>query len=311
MKIAASLLVLLLSAAAVSAQNGFDRVDALARSIKKSIYPDPEVLAKALCKDLKTEREKARALFTWVAGNIRYDPNVQNRSGFSADSEAEYHAKRVKQAYRSSRGVCMDYALMYQQMAKAVGLDCVFISGNSKDGVRGGWESHAWNAVKIDGKWALLDATWGAGHYDDQGKFQPVFQPGYFNTEPRVFALDHFPEEEKWQLLENPVPKSTFKDQSLFNYGDPLRDIQDAEPWGAPLGKGPDGKMELRLKIQKPPGLIRLEMGGRNIPFERRDESGWTILRFSPSGSRPVEIWGGEKTKKGAYFTLMGIFKTH
>lgn len=308
MKNTFSLLLFLLWGMNAQTQTDFKEVDAIARGVKKGAYSNPGELARVLCKDLKTDAEKARVLFTWVALNMRYDLDAVGKEGPRANSEAEYHDKRVKIAFRKSQGVCMDYTLLYQQMAKAVGLECAFILGNSKGSLLGGWESHAWNAVKIEGQWKLLDVTWGAGYVDEQQKFKQLFQPGYFFTDPRVFALDHFPEEASWQLLDNPIPKSRFKNQAVFHYGNPDQDIQDTEPFGIPLSKGTDGKVFLQLKIKQPPAVLKLEMGGRNLPFERSDKDGWTDLRFVPSGTRPLYLWGGEKRKNRVFATLLGVF---
>jgi len=304
-----STLVLVLLALVSHAQTEFIAVDSLARSIKKNRFPTPESLAKVLCKDLKNDRDKARGLFTWVAENIRYDFDAMGKEGPEAKSKKEYEDKLVKQVYSKGKGVCMHYALLYKRMADAVGLECAFITGNSKGSVRGGWASHAWNAVKIEGEWKLLDATWGAGYFDvDDRKFRQVFQPGFFFTPPRIFALDHFPDDEKWQLLEMPIDKATFKKQCSFSYGDPLRGIADAEPFGLPIAKGPDGKMELRLKIAEPPSTLVLSIGSRSIDFEQSEKDGWITLRFSPVQARELQVWGGKKTRKVISTTLMGIF---
>jgi len=283
-------------------------LDALARNTRKSDFPNPEALANALCKDLKNDREKARVLFTWVAENIRYDFKAVGRAGPEADSRKEYEDKLVKQVYRKGRGICMDYALLYKKMAEAVGLECAFIEGNSKGSLLGGWESHAWNAVNIKGKWELLDVTWGSGYSDDNGQFQQVFQPGFFFTPPRIFALNHFPEDDKWQLLEPPIDKNKFKKQSAFSYGDQVKGIADAEPFGIPLAKGADGKVELRLKMQQPPTVIKLTMGNRDLKFERLEKDGWLTLRFVPTNGRELQVWGGEKHRKGISATLIGVF---
>ncbi len=308
MKLIFSTLLLVFCASAVQAQSEFAAVDSLARSISKSGHATPAALAKDLCKNLTTDRDKARAIFTWIAENMRYDFNAIGKEGPKADSQEEYQDKRAQQAYKKGRGVCMDYASVYQNMAEEVGLECAFVTGHSKGSVHGGWGKHAWNAVKINDEWALLDATWGAGHAKgDEEKFVQEFQPGFFCTPPRIFALDHFPDDPKWQLLDTPLDKIAFKKQPVFSYGNPVSDITDSQPFGMPLTKGADGKVELRLQIQQPPEIIRLKMSGREIPAERVMENGWLILRFVPAG-RELQIWGGEKTRQGVHTILMAIF---
>ena len=202
----------------------------------------------------------------------------------------------------------MDYTLLYKRMADVVGLECAYIGGHSKSSVLGGWGGHAWNAVKIDGKWELLDVTWGSGHGDGDGKFRQVFRPGYFCTPPRLFALDHFPDDARWQLLDAPIGKKEFKNQPAFSYGDPENGILDTEPFGLPLATGADGKVELRLKFQRMPSVILLKMGERMIESEQTEKDGWLTLRFVPADGRQLQVWAGERMQKGVRTTLIGVF---
>lgn len=53
------------------------------------------------------------------------------------------------------------------------GIQCMKLSGYSKGyGYKMGQtftgdSDHAWNAVYLDGRWHLLDSTWGSGAVDD------------------------------------------------------------------------------------------------------------------------------------------------
>jgi hypothetical protein len=77
---------------------------------------------------------------------------------------------------------------------------------------------HAWNAVQLEGKWYLLDSTWGAGHHDRKSNmFKKKFDDFYFLTDPKQFVSDHFPymddnlkESQKWQLLSKPISLEEF-----------------------------------------------------------------------------------------------------
>ena len=102
-------------------------------------------------------------------------------------------------------------------LAKECGLECVKITGHSKGyGFTPGQHfsgdgNHAWNAVKINNKWYLIDSTWGAGYLNDSKKFIFRFTDYFFCTPPEEFIISHFPPEEKWQLLEKPVTLSEFE----------------------------------------------------------------------------------------------------
>ncbi len=57
-----------------------------------------------------------------------------------------------------NRAVCSGYAKAYQLILNRLGIECGYITGEAtSDGVTGG---HAWNYVKIDGKYSFVDVTW-------------------------------------------------------------------------------------------------------------------------------------------------------
>lgn len=282
----------------LGAQEDFDALDARSRAFEKAGFQTPEALAAAICRDVKTEQEKARAIFTWIAGHIRY----QKVSDPAAQTKKEYYDRRVKQVYRSGRGVCMDYSLLYQRMAQAVGLRCELIEGHAKT-FSGNWESHAWNAVYLEEQWVLLDATWGAGYRDEKGDFVPEFQSGYFATAPRIFLLNHFPDQSKWQLMEEPIDVATFKKLSHYAYGNLKTGIQDAI-----MEKSSGGFVSLKMNIRNPPTYLYIHMSGKDLSVNRKDQDGWTTLTFKPTAAQKFEIWGGEKRNQKIHLTLMGQF---
>jgi hypothetical protein len=75
---------------------------------------------------------------------------------------------------------------------------------------------HAWNAVQLDGAWYLVDATWDDPISKD-GK--DVYQTDYLFIPPDLAALDHFPEEARWQLLAKPLSRGDFLRQPLARPG--------------------------------------------------------------------------------------------
>jgi len=54
----------------------------------------------------------------------------------------------------NGEGVCEGYALSTLLLLKELGIETKYISGTA------GGELHAWNLVKLDGKWYHLDTTW-------------------------------------------------------------------------------------------------------------------------------------------------------
>lgn len=182
----------------------FTKIDNYASSIR---YHGTSVLklASLLSSYPKTEAEKARIIYSWIAYNISYD--------VPAYLSGNYGDLSPEGVLKTRKGVCSGYADLYKALAKAMGLDVVVVEGYAKGygyAIGNATEiNHAWNAVKIDDKWYLLDSTWGAGNVNG-GQFNRQFNPYHFATPPEQFILDHFPSKNKWQLLAKHYTKQQF-----------------------------------------------------------------------------------------------------
>ena len=179
-------------------------------------------LAIYLIKPARSEKEKIRALFHWVTENITYD--VQSYLNRKPKNRSP------QQVLNDRSAVCGGYAGLMIELGRSVGIEIVPVIGYSKgydyklgDRFRNG-PNHAWNAAKINGRWYLLDATWGAGSIDENDRFVRQFQEHYFLTYPESFLLDHLPEEERWQLVDRPISLKEFENSlylkpAFFQYG--------------------------------------------------------------------------------------------
>lgn len=186
----------------------FELIDKHALNTPKSVEQSLEKLAAYLIAPAKNDREKVRAIYRWITNNIAYDDDSLFKGIITENS-----AETVLQTHRA---ICDGYAGLFKELAQFADLEVEVISGYSK-----GYSyvidnadtiNHAWNAVKIEGQWQLLDATWGAGYLDDkQKRFVRQFQDHYFLTPPEQFIYDHFPKHAKWQLLKSPLLKYQYE----------------------------------------------------------------------------------------------------
>lgn len=115
-------------------------------------------LAQQVVQGKKTERAQAQALYEWEIHHIHYDWNKYN--------DYVYHNKwdeqSPEQTLRTGKGVCADYALLYADMAHAVGLTVQIDEGVGGTAQQNG--PHAWNHVldTSSNRWIPLDTTWGS-----------------------------------------------------------------------------------------------------------------------------------------------------
>jgi len=101
-------------------------------------------------------------------------------------------------------------------MAKAVNLQAKVVTGWSKgygfkigQTFEGKRTDHAWSAVKLGDKWALLDCCWAAGHLRGR-QFQKKLNEHYFLTPPAAFIFDHLPEDTGNQYLKPILSQKEF-----------------------------------------------------------------------------------------------------
>ena len=202
-------------------RSAFPTIDQYVLGAPDSVTKSLDVLAAYLVKPAKNDFEKTRAIYRWVTQNISYD--------FSAYLSKSYGSTKAVDVLTSRSSVCAGYAGLFNYLARSAGLDVVTIGGWAKgygytagDQINGP-TNHAWNAVKINGGWYLIDSTWGAGTIVGQ-KFVRKFDEIYFLTPPNQLIFNHLPEDSKWQLLNTSLTKNDFSalpyvHSDFFSYG--------------------------------------------------------------------------------------------
>jgi len=200
---------ILLSGFLIISTIGFGQPDFSTFDEKSKVVPDSltdsKDIADYLTNDLKTDTEKARAIYIWIAHNIKYDL-TQINSGKRYDSDQEI----IDEVLNDRKGVCQHYSELFLAMSKSVGLEGYLISGYTRD-VFGNIAdlSHAWNGIQIDSNYYMIDVTWAAG-YELKGKYVHKFRDDYFLKSPNEFIKDHMPFDPIWQFLDNPIDNNDF-----------------------------------------------------------------------------------------------------
>lgn len=202
----------------------FYKLDEYARKAPKQYEKDIKTLAEYLIKPARTDMEKVRIIFTWVATHIRYDDNA-----FNSGNYPDYSAANV---LSNKRAVCEGYSNLFNALCEAAEFEAEKITGYAKGygysiGKRITKTNHAWNAVKIDNNWCLFDATWGSGFGTPKnGKLVSTleFEPYWFNVNPKAFIFTHLPVEPKWQLTGSSISLDKYQTmpylaESFFKLG--------------------------------------------------------------------------------------------
>lgn len=157
-----------------------DERDLLPSRGVQSDAPQIQELAKDLTSGKSTDREKAKAIYDYVAQNIRYDVKKYENDEFEWDDSA---LKTLK----LKSGVCQDYAYLTIALLRASDIEARFVEGRA-GGIFPG--RHGWVEANIDGIWMTMDPTWGAGYLKD-GQFIAKFNETYFEPNMEEFKKTH------------------------------------------------------------------------------------------------------------------------
>ena len=173
---------------------------------------------------ISDKKQLVKALHDYVVNRLHYDYDALK---YIEARDYEHTPEQTAEAVFARRaGVCEGYARLMVALGKAAGVEIAFVTGYIRDSSRrlaisdDPWDTssrealegvgHAWNAVKLDGQWYLMDVTW-----DDPTKGEN--STTYLFVPPKLMAFDHYPEDTNWQLLEKPISLGDFVRQPLLS----------------------------------------------------------------------------------------------
>ena len=271
-------------------------VDKIISKYPKTFH-STEKLAEKIKKDFDSDYDKARAIYTWIALNIKYDYalflNPPKSQGFTYSTEAEkkrkiqeLNDKLIQKTFKSQKGVCEGFTALYQHLSELTGLKSEIITGDSKIGLsdigrKKTFSNHAWNIVLIDKKWRLIDVTWAQGYYDySKGRMVNDFAPIYFDTDPEYFFAKHFPDSGTY--LGKKLNKDDFLNGPLIY----------------------NKTIEGDYKIKSPESGIIEAKNGDKITFEIKNISKSDQVFYLNKRNQPVKIQNPKEKRGGLEFQI-------
>lgn len=153
--------------------------------------------------------QRVKLIHDFIAMRVAYDA--------PSYVAGEYPPQDAETVFRTSLSVCAGYANLFHAMAQEVGIESRVVVGDTRkpDGNISG-EGHAWNAVRIESKWYLVDVTWDAGTVSGT-EFTRRYRTAYFLTPIDIFGLRHLPDEPQWQLRQTPIGRGEFARQPMLS----------------------------------------------------------------------------------------------
>ncbi len=205
--------------------NEFSAIDKKALQLPDSSTKNAELIANYIATNFKTDKDKSRAIFIWVASNIQYDIDNMFAINFYETKE-----DKISKPLITRKGICENYAALFTEICLKTGLKSFVIEGYTKQNGFTDYISHAWSATLIDSSWFLFDPTWGSG-YIDGGKFIKKINNSYYKVSPSTLIKSHIPFDYLWQFLNYPITNQEFyegktqqiKSKPFFSFKDTLQ----------------------------------------------------------------------------------------
>jgi len=162
-------------------------------------------IADTITRKFSDKYEKARAIFYWIANNIALDAKA-----IKSNDNKKTDPVDVIQLRKSTP---IGFALLVQEMCSMANIRCLTVDGyvknNAEDiGNKADEINHSWNVVQLGQspeQWYYIDAAKASGFIDPKTKgFTKLFTSEYFFADKALFNLDHYPDNDAWQLGNGP-----------------------------------------------------------------------------------------------------------
>ncbi len=206
----------------VKAHAELKTADPIVLSKNDNYYLPLSQLAERITKGAISSRSRIDSIFLWIVMNIDYDEEAYLQNTYGRDDPGEVIGK--------GKAICTGFSNLFASLCRLNGFDARVVTGYARgagcgDRTRFELPNHAWNAVKIDGRWYLADVSWASAYRmhlwkncpDKRGRALSlsVFRD-YYPARPDVFIMDHLPEDPVWQLLDHPVSLTAFEKGKRF-----------------------------------------------------------------------------------------------
>ncbi len=187
----------------VTAQNEYAQLDQIALAIPSFQTNSTANIATYIRDHFNTDDKKIRAAYAWVTTNIKYDTDSIHRVILEEDRD-----QKVTYALRRRKGVCENFAAIFNDICVKSGIHSFVIEGYTRQNGKIDKEPHVWCSALINNKWFLYDPTWDEGFISRLSSNN--INTKYFQISPEDFIQTHLPYDPLFQFLNYPVTYKEF-----------------------------------------------------------------------------------------------------
>ncbi len=181
-------------------------------AIEQAVFSAPSdqtlaVLVRHLTASTADPYLRVKRIHDWITLHIAYD------------NDAFLHGKEGSQNpfvfLRNKRTTCGGFARLFKLMADQAGIETLYITGLSRNYIslnRQTAAGHAWNAVRIDGIWHIVDVTADnrGGFENDEFAEQKTYRDGSLFLSPAAKRIDNLAHKPEEQFVSPPLSPAEF-----------------------------------------------------------------------------------------------------
>lgn len=182
--------------------------------IVSGMHPHDETSIAAVAQYIQSREpepfKRVKALHDWVVTRLQYD--------LESLKPGQRKAQDASSVFQNRVAVCEGYARLMVELGRLTGDQIVYVGGDVREeNGEAAPIGHAWNGVKVNGLWYLVDATWDDPLGSDNTSRS--YRTDYLFIPPDVAIWSHFPDDTRWQLMEATVTRGEFLRQPFARPG--------------------------------------------------------------------------------------------
>lgn len=251
-----------------------------------------EALLEFAADRLSDPESQALFFYYWISLNIEYDYSVTAEE--ISRSQKATQSVQVPAVFQSRKTTCIGFTNLYNEFLGHFDISHRVVLGYSKSPVNILQEippqkDHAWSAIKLNDQWHLVEITW-ANQFIDE----PETRDFYFKADPVEMMRQHFPQDEKWQLLDEKWTFAKFLKTPLIDPWYICRAIRkerliqieknENNEWIITCARTPKWKLRIKTVDQQNEDLMNLrykiKRGRNTVRFTLKNYDGKSPLRL-------------------------------
>lgn len=191
---------------------------------QEAVYKKANEVIREIIKDSMSDEEKVMAIWNYIENNSEYHMEAYD---YAVNGGADFY-QRYPDCWNTygilceKSGVCQSYSYVFKLLASMSGLDALMVTGTMNHG------GHAWNAVKIENRWYMIDVTNNAKALDGiyfwvcNASLEFIERNGFaldetFLAETNIFKLSEADNSKDWYQRNHYMPKDISECAQIWN----------------------------------------------------------------------------------------------